>query len=299
MLRYKCLYIYFNGGPLGVLGWQWLKYIEPFLYRIAKVKVVVMPYGSDVQDITRSPNLNLKHAISQDYPLHRYRREIIQWQIALWSKHANHVISGCDWVDYMYHWDTLMLSHFSIDVDRFSVYQTPVSQPSSKIKILHAPNHRKIKGTEYIIKAVDELVSEGFDVELILAERMSNEEIRTLLTSVDIVADQLIIGWYAMFAIEGMVMGKPVLCFIRSDLEELYIASNLIQPGELPLVKCNPLNVKQVIKDLIVNREKINVIGEHSRAFVIKHHSLEAVGGVFDKINRSLGVYPSAIMGQA
>ena len=34
-----------------------------------------------------------------------------------WTTHSDHVISGCDWVDYMHHWDTLMSAHFSIDIE--------------------------------------------------------------------------------------------------------------------------------------------------------------------------------------
>ncbi len=70
----------------------------------------------------------------------------------------------------------------------------------------------------------------------ILAERVPNEKIRALMATVDIIADQLIIGWYAMFALEGMAMEKPVLCYLRDDLEKLYEATGLIQIDELPIV---------------------------------------------------------------
>ena len=88
--RYRCLYIYFNGGPLMSRPLVWR--VEPLLYRLAGVKVVVMPYGGDVQDMSRSPNLAFKNAMAVDYPGHRKRRKRIAKQIDLWTKWADHVL---------------------------------------------------------------------------------------------------------------------------------------------------------------------------------------------------------------
>jgi glycosyltransferase involved in cell wall biosynthesis len=293
--RYKCIYIYFNGGPLGLLAWDFpvLKAVEPLIYKLANVKVVVMPYGGDVQDLTRTPNLLFRHFMTESYPTFRFSRQIVVRQIDLWTRHADHVISGCDWVDYMYHWDTLMLAHFSIDVELW-VQPLDVRQKRKRtLQILHAPNHRAIKGTNFFIRAVEELKAEGLDVELVLVEQVPNEKIREIMASVDIIADQLIIGWYAMFALEGMAMGKPVLCYLRPDLENLYTVAGLIRPGEIPVVNCTPHTVKEAIRDLILNPYKLPEIGGRSREFVIHHHSIESVGKIFDQINRSLGIVPT------
>ncbi len=296
--RYRCLYIYFNGGPLGLLGARFgielLRKMEPFLYKLARVRVVVLPYGNDVQEMSRSPNPLFKHAVAQDYPGHRSRRQTVADQVDRWTKHADHIISGCEWVDYMYHWDTLMLAHFSIDVDLWKPVGQPPAGSSAKLRILHAPNHRAIKGSQYFINAVGELIAEGLDVELVLVEHLPNDEVRKIMASVDIVADQLIIGWYAMFALEAMAMEKPVLCYLRGDLKQLYMVAGLIAPDEIPIINCTPLTVKEVIRDLATNRGKLPEIGRRSREYVIKHHSTQAVGQVFDAINRSIGIRPSS-----
>jgi len=294
--RYRCIYMYFNGGPIGQLGSSikspLLRNLEPYLYKLAGVKIVVMPYGSDVQNLTRSNNLLFKNAYSKDYPKHRLRRAIIAEQIDRWTRHADHVISGCEWVDYMYHWDTLMLGHFSIDTELWKPTSSMVKEDPSPLKILHAPNHRDIKGTRHFIEAVDELNREGYNIELVLLERIPNEEVRRVMASVDIVADQLIIGWYAMFALEAMAMGKPVLCYLREDLITLYTYTGLITAGEMPIVNCNPGNVKEVIRELAEDRDRISRIGARSRDFVLEHHSMTVVGKVFDGINRSIGITP-------
>ena len=74
----------------------------------------------------------------------------------------------------------------------------------------------------------------------------------------------------------------------------LYTTAGLVAPGEMPIINCTPLTVKSVIRDLVMNRDKLPEIGKHSREYVIKHHSLAAVGKVFDRINRSIGVLPGS-----
>jgi len=294
MIKYKSLYIYFNGGPLGFTHVLWR--IEPFLYKLANLKIVVMPYGGDIGEMSRTRNLLFKNAMARDYPMHRFRRKRIESQIDMWTKYADHIIAGCDWVDYLYHWDTLMIAHFSIDIDTWKAAAVEVlpchTGEKAKVKILHAPNHRSIKGTQYFVNAINDLITEGVEVELILLEKVSNDEIKRVMASVDIVADQLIVGWYAMFSIEAMAMEKPVLCFLREDLKELYTVTGLIAHDEIPIISCTPLTVKEKIRELILNRDKLYEIGKCSRQYVMRHHSTEAVGKIFDEINRSLGIKP-------
>jgi len=294
LLQFKCIYIYFNGGPLGFSKLLWR--LEPLFYKLTNIKTVVMPYGGDVQEMSRSPNLLFKDARCKDYPSQRMKRSKISKRIDLWTKYADHVIGGCEWVDYMYHWDTLMLAHFSIDVNTWKpVWRNndELYSANTKLRILHAPNHRAIKGTQYFIDAVNELVEEGLDVELVLLERVPNDEVKRVMASVDIVADQLIVGWYAMFAIEAMAMGKPVLCFLREDLLNLYTISGLIKPDEIPIINCGPFTVKDTLRYFLAHRDKLASIGRKSREFVLKHHSLEIVGEVFHRINTSIGILPS------
>lgn len=292
IFRYRCLYFSFHGGPL--MGTTLLRILEPYLLKLAGIKTVVLPYGSDVQDMSRCPNLSFKHALAMDYPTVKGNRRRIARQIDRWTRHADHIVAGCDWVDYIYHWDTISLSNFSIDTEFWAPPEREAADDAGKtIRILHAPNHRTIKGTEFFVRAVDELRQEGHDVELIVLERQSNEEIRQAMARADIVADQLVIGWYAMFSMESMALGKPVLCHIREDLKSLYVQAGLIEEDELPLVECSPSTVKEVIRGLVQDRESMADIGRRSRDFVVKHHALPVIGAVFDRINRQIGLSSS------
>ena len=287
VFRYKCLYIYFNGGILFQTNWLWR--IEPFLYNLAGIKTVVMPYGSDIQDMSLSNNLYFKHCQSNDYPSHRKKQALLRQRCNLWTNYGDHIISGCEWVDYMHHWDTLMLAHFSIDTELWSPKVKPITQ-REKIKILHAPNHRMIKGSSVFINTIRELIEEGYPFELKLLEKVPNSEIKTAIAEADIIADQLVVGWYAMFAIEAMAMGKPVLCYLRKDLEELYIKAGLIKKDEIPIINCSSLNIKEKLIQLVEEKDSLTLLGKKSREYVLNHHSLHSVGNIFFKINLSLGI---------
>ena len=77
-----------------------------------------------------------------------------------------------------------------------------------------------LKGRSTFEKAIKELQLEGYNVELIFIQNVSNSKIMELMHEVDAVLDQLIIGWYAMTALEAMCLEKPVLCYIKPSLLE-------------------------------------------------------------------------------
>jgi len=293
VFRYRCLYFSFHGGPL--MGTGWLRIVEPYLLKIAGIKVLILPYGSDVQDMTRCPNIAFTSALAKDYPLQRSDRQRIARQIDRWTRHADHILAGCDWVDYLYYWDTVALNNFSIDTDLWKL-NSQNQTSASTIKILHSPNHRNVKGTVYFQRAVEELKQEGLDVELVILEKSSNETIRRFMAEIDIVADQLIIGWYAMFAMEGMALEKPVLCYIRPDLLEYYTDQGLLLQDELPIVNCNTANVKAKIRELVESESLRREIGIRSRNYILKHHSLEAIAENFDKMNQAMNLQPSGLI---
>lgn len=290
VFRYGALYIYFNGGPLGVMCVS--RFFEPFLYKLANVKVVVMPYGADVQDMMHGNNLLFKNAMGQDYPnFQKFKRDLVRKNVRLWSEYADHIISGCDWVYYMYHWDTLTLGHFSIDVNDLLPLAAEVECPEQPMTILHAPNHARIKGTKHFRRAVEELRAEGFDIELILVEKVPNDELKHLMRKADVIADQLVIGWYAMTALEAMCFEKPVLCYLDPNLLALYVEEGLLcSADDVPIVNCDFMNVKEQIKYLYDNPQERVRIGKAGRKYVEKYHSIENVGQIFDRINQNVGI---------
>jgi hypothetical protein len=299
IFSFEVLYIYFNGGPL---AWTALRRLEPWLYRLAGLKVVAMPYGGDVQDFAVNDDVVYRAAYLKDYP-DFIRRQMAsrRGNVQRWIRHADWIIGGCDWVRYLPHWDTLMLAHFSIDTEE---WRPPEARPTTSVgpgfsrerplRVLHAPNHRAIKGTALVESVVAALRAEGIPIELVLVQKMPNDELRKLVQEIDVVVEQLVIGWYGIFALEAMATEKPVLTYISPELERLYILQGLLRPGELPVERVDHLNLEARLRAFVTGEIDLRERGRRCREFVLRHHSLEAVGATFAHINRQLGVEPAA-----
>lgn len=286
-LRYRTVYISFDGGPLRSTAWLYL--FEPALLKIAGVKTVVLPFGADVHDLTRAPDRYVVHAYARDYPAHRHLRRRITRKIDLWSEWGDHIVSGCDWILYMPYWDTLMISHFAIDTEKLRAETiNTINDECKPLRLLHAPNHRTLKGTEFILRAVEELQTEGLDIDFRLLENAPNSEVLRAIEDADLVVDQLVIGWYAMFSIEAMALSKPCICNIDPALARLYTRAGLIEEDECPLISATPETLKERLRELFLDRSRLRDAAARGRPYVERHHSLEAIGAVFDRIQRVL-----------
>ena len=58
---------------------------------------------------------------------------------------------------------------------------------------------------------------EGLDADLVLVEGLHHDEAFERYREADIVVDQLNAGWYGLFAIECMALGKPVVTFLHEE----------------------------------------------------------------------------------
>lgn len=290
IFRYKAVYVYFSGGAFR--NQTFLRLLEPALLRLAGVKTVVLAFGADVQELKRTPNFHLVNGMARDYPTHRFIQGKIRRSIWAWTSMADYIVGGCDWVDYLYYWDRLCVSHFAIDTQEWP----PATQDAPKLDdlvVLHAPNHRAIKGTAAIIAAVDALRSEGCKIRLRLLEGVPNTEIKQAIRECDLVVDQLVIGWYAMFSIEAMASGKPTICFLRPDLLAFYRGEGLIDVVDPPLIQSSLLDIKETLRRCSEDRAALRDIGRRGPAYVERHHSIDAIGALFKEINDAIGIAPS------
>lgn len=138
------------------------------------------------------------------------------------------------------------------------------------INIVHAPNHRMFKGTRFLEAAVRELKSEGFPVELTMVEKVPNARALELYRSADIIFDQCVVGFHGYFAIEGMALGKPVMCFIRKPAEYL------LHPEECPIINTSLATLKNDLVRLINNPARLTELGNQGRQYVERHFTIEA-----------------------
>jgi len=135
--------------------------------------------------------------------------------------------------------------------------------------ILHAPSSRRRKGTEHVLAAC-----EGLDADLVLVEGLHHDEAFQRYREADIVVDQLNAGWYGLFAIECMALGKPVVTFLH---EEAVARSEETFKTRVPIVNATGENLRNRLEPLVADAAERRRIGEASRAYVEQVHDLERV----------------------
>jgi glycosyltransferase involved in cell wall biosynthesis len=146
--------------------------------------------------------------------------------------------------------------------------------------VLHAPSSRRRKGTDHVIAAC-----EGLDVELDIVEGLRHDEARRHYERADIVVDQLNAGWYGIFALEAMALGKPVLSYLRDEaVQETERALGV----EVPIVGITKETIRDRIAELAGSPDERRRIGASSRAYVEQVHDAEKGADRLIEIYRSL-----------
>lgn len=145
------------------------------------------------------------------------------------------------------------------------------------LRIVHAPSRPFIKGTQFLIDAVERLKKDGYSVEVDLLTGVSNQEVIERCISADLCVDQLRIGWYGVFSVEAMALGLPVICFIRDDLLH-YL------PDDRPIINANPKTIYGVIKSILDNKSVLDIFGRNAFNYAIKTHHPDVVANILEKI---------------
>ena len=140
-------------------------------------------------------------------------------------------------------------------------------EPSQRLRIVHAPTSRGVKGSEHVFNAREVLGEEDYDWRML--EGISREDVLRELDQADVVIDQFRIGWYGAFAVEAMARAIPTICWINeADLA-------LTPPGfasALPLVRADGENLVDVLRELKEDPSDRKRIGNASRDFTVEYH---------------------------
>jgi hypothetical protein len=145
-----------------------------------------------------------------------------------------------------------------------------------------------IKSTHVYVPLIEKLNNEGFNIEIISPEEVPNKEIKYYQAQADIFLDMLTYGWYGATAREAMMLGKPVICFIRPEWLENLRNELPDCAADLPIISATPDNIEAILKDLIINTDKRLEIGKRSREFCLKWHSDKIAAKRFNEIYNRL-----------
>lgn len=150
-----------------------------------------------------------------------------------------------------------------------------VSRAGGLPVLAHAPSHQGVKGTRFVLDAVQRLRQEGVQFEFKLIEGVPHNEAMRLYAGADLLVDQLLVGWYGGVAVEVMALGKPVVAYIReSDLQ--FLPSEM--SAALPIISATPATLHDVLRHWLRGpRDALVERGRSSRAFVERWHHPRAV----------------------
>ncbi|GCL72380.1 glycosyltransferase [Paenibacillus naphthalenovorans] len=263
--NYDIFHFYFGESLLGQQFWD-----VPLLKKLNK-KVFFYFAGCDIRDSKKVITTYEFSACKECWPMlcspnRKKSLEIIH--------QANGVfVSTPDLLEFV---ENSVLLQQPIDVAEFNLLKEQVNLNKTTeiindtIKIAHAPTSRALKGTGYLIDAVERLKAEGYKIELIMVEGRPYKEAIQLYNEADIAVDQLLIGAYGQFAVEMMALGKPVICYIREDLIDKY-------PENLPIISSTKNNIVDVLRNTIKNRDKWASIGLQGESFVKMNHDAAVI----------------------
>jgi len=150
-------------------------------------------------------------------------------------------------------------------IDVQAISPTPPSDRERPV-VLHAPSSRARKGTEHVVAAC-----EGLDCELEIVEGLDHREAFERYRRADIIVDQLNAGWYGVFAIEAMALGKPVVTFLH---EEAVRRTEEAFGLDVPIVGATKESLRDMLRPLVESPEERRCVGAASRAYAEEVHDV-------------------------
>ena len=145
-----------------------------------------------------------------------------------------------------------------------------------------------IKSTHIYVPLVEKMRSSGLPVELVFVKDKPNRVVRYYQAQSDIVCDMLTLGFFGANVREALMLGKPVVCYLRPEWLESIRREQPDFVAELPVVSATPDTVEEVLTDLVRHPEKRREIGRRSREFALKWYSADRAAAVFDRIYTDL-----------
>jgi hypothetical protein len=266
---------FFNGA---ILARTPLANLEYRLWKLSGGRLVLMPYGSDSFVYEKLPETPWANALRNVYPKTKAQDDATACQLDSYSRHADAVV-GCIVHNYcLPKIDYLPVLWYPYD-QSLVVKDNPITD---RLVVAHATNHREIKGTDALEAAVTSLQSRGLNIDLILVENASHEEVLKAFGRADIVVDQLLFG-YAMAALEGMALGKVVISgFDNSEMYQVFRDSSYL--GECPIIQASPNTIEAVLMSLSLSRDDLIQIKKNNKLYIEKHHSYSATVALFEKV---------------
>lgn len=262
--------------------------LELLSYRLFGIPHFVWTYGADVRTRERTLALGPNNCCTDCTQIRKAcicDDEAGNRNIVRLKNNGSIIFSMGDMIEYtpgsrndLFFWplDLSGVHEHTVDISKVS--------GARPLRVVHAPNHREFKGTRYLESAIQALQAEGVSIELVLVEKMSNQQALNVYRTADVIFDQCLIGFHGYFALEAMALGKPVMCYIRKPNDYLLCAE------ECPIINTHVDTLKDDLYRLALAPESLPVIGRKGREYVERHYSRAAFAARLQRAYYDLGV---------
>jgi hypothetical protein len=288
LLRFDVFHFFYDQGLLERSPRIGINGSELALLRRAGKRVYLYAYGADVRTQAETRALGTYNCC-----IHCDRvgsncicdSEHATRNQAYYREYATALVATGDMMTYVP--GAVNLWYWPVDTERLR-YSGVAWDGSRPLRIFHAPNHPWAKGSDYLIRAIDQLRAEGLPIELLTVSKVSNTEVMRTMEGADVLVDQLLIGWHGYTALEGLAQGKVVVCFIRDP-------AMLREPVECPIISANPDTIEEVLRGLLERSpQELVQLGGRGRNYVEQHFSVAAVASRLGGLYHSTGRFPTA-----
>ncbi|MDC3335230.1 hypothetical protein OAV71_01865 [Opitutales bacterium] len=283
LLKYDVFFISFNGYFIGNTP---MRYFQSLFFKLAKKKVVVIPFGSDGFVYKNIRSTSILHALMISYPQLSRKQKLISKDVEYWIKNADLVIPGVMGPEGLGRWDVLAPSSLVLDLKKWIPTRKNCTADgiNETVVVAHSPNHRGAKGTEFILDAIDTLKNEGLKIELKLLEKVSNDVVRDVMSQkVDILVEQIIFTSHGLSGLEGMASGLPTISNMEDETYTLPMRRWSFL-NECPIVSASPETIVDVLRKLVKRPKLRSHLGRASREYVEKYHGFDSAQFLFSNV---------------
>jgi hypothetical protein len=145
-------------------------------------------------------------------------------------------------------------------------------KPNEKLRIIHSPTNRLFKGTDKILKVINEL-KKDFNFDFLLIENLPRAELLNIKTTCDIAIDQVggLKGGsgYGKNSIENLSLGLPTITEFSPEYLKFL--------PENPFLHTTIKELKDLLVYIFENKTVLQNYSLKGRLWVEKYHSYQAV----------------------
>ena len=259
-------------GGVSFFSWVNLDLLELWILKWKGIKVFSVAGGGDAYMLGYIRNTSLRFALQRSYPNRARIHRRIEKRVRRWEEKSDVFIVSQMFQDGFARND-FMTPHLGV-IKPNDIRNIGAGKINKKIMIVHAPNHRDFKGTEFIINAITEL-SKYVEVDFRMIEKLANVELLKIVSESDLVIDQVIMDGYSNFAIESMSLGIPTIANLGTDSFRLGLARYSFL-DECPIISATPETLFETLLFWATNRNLLDKKGIECIEYVKKFHSYDS-----------------------